>query len=322
MRVGSRRTLVYLVLLCEVIAQSVVPHRAAAQAAAQATAQAPSPGHYAEINGARIYYEDEGSGHPLVLIHGWPMSARMWDEQVRVLKTHYRVIRYDRRGFGRSPGTPWNESSAEHDPADLEALLQYLKISHIYVLGHSQGGSVATQFTLDHPDQVDALILHGAGLDGFVLPETGPFAEHDSVRVLMRDRGMAEFRKQWLAHPINHVPDGKPEVAALIADIVGQYSGADVLQSTPAPRAPHTAAIYRLHEIRVPALVMVGGDDMPFFRITADALTFLIPGAHEAVVRGGGHLVNLIEPELYNAEVLRFLRAVDRASGAHGASGE
>jgi pimeloyl-ACP methyl ester carboxylesterase len=128
---------------------------------------------------------------------------------------------------------------------------------------------------------------------------------------------MAAFRERWLAHPINHVPDGKPEVAALIASIVGQYSGADVLQETPKPPPGHVAAIYRLREIKVPALVMVGGDDLPFFRITADALAFLIPGAHEAVVRGGGHLVNLIEPELYNAEVLRFLREVDRTAGAH-----
>jgi len=265
-------------------------------------------GQFAEINGARIYYEDEGSGHPLVLIHGWPMSARMWDEQARQLKNYYRVIRYDRRGFGRSPGQPWRESSADHDPADLAALLRYLKISSAYILGHSQGGSVATQFALDHPEQVDALILHGSGIDGFILPETGPFASHDSVRVLMQTQGMAAFRRLWLSHPINHVPAGKTEVAALIADIVGQYSGADVLQPAPPPAAGHVPAIERLHEIKVPTLIIVGGDDLPFFHISADALAFEIPGAQKVVVRGGGHLVNMIEPELYNAEVMRFLK--------------
>jgi pimeloyl-ACP methyl ester carboxylesterase len=267
-------------------------------------------GQYAEINGARIYYEDEGSGHPLVLIHGWPMSERMWDDQARALKNYYRVIRYDRRGFGRSPGQPWHESSAEHDPADLAALLRYLKISSAYILGHSQGGSVATQFALDHPEQVDALILHGSGIDGFVLPESGPFASHDSVRVLMRDQGMAAFRKLWLSHPINHVPAGKPEVAARIAEIVGQYTGADVLQPTPPPPAGHVPAIERLHELKMPTLIIVGGDDLPFFHISADALAFEIPGSQKVVVRGGGHLVNMIEPELYNAEVLRFLKTV------------
>jgi len=283
-------------IACLSLATGVLPGLARAQ------------GQFAEINGARIYYEDEGSGHPIVLIHGWPMSARMWDEQARVLKQYYRVIRYDRRGFGRSPAEPWTESSAEHDQTDLAALLRYLKVSHTYLLGHSQGGSVVTQYTLDHPEQVDALILHGSGIDGFVLPEVGPFASHDSVRVLMQGQGMDAFRRAWLSHPINHVPANKPAVAALIADIVAQYSGADVLKPTPPRAAGHVPAIDRLHEIKVPTLVMVGGDDLPFFHISADALAFEIPGAQKVVVRGGGHIVNMIEPELYNAEVLRFLR--------------
>jgi 3-oxoadipate enol-lactonase len=270
-------------------------------------------GQFAEVNGARLYYQVEGSGHPLVLIHGWPMSARMWDEQARVLSQYYRVIRYDRRGFGRSPGTPWHEGSADHDPADLAALLRYLGVSSAYVLGHSQGGSVAIEFTLEHPEQVDALILHGAAVDGFVLPESGPFASHDSVRALMRDRGMAEFRRQWLAHPINAVPDTKADVRARIADIVEQYGGADVLQATPPSATTRAAAIYRLHSIAVPTLVLVGGSDLPFFQINADALAFLIPSAQKVVVQGGAHLVNMIEPERYNAEVLRFLRNAERS---------
>jgi pimeloyl-ACP methyl ester carboxylesterase len=270
-------------------------------------------GQLADVNGTRLYYEVEGTGHPLVLIHGWPMSARMWDDQARVLSQYYRVIRYDRRGFGRSPGTPWHEGSAEHDPADLAALLHYLGVSSAYILGHSQGGSVAIEFTLEHPEQVDALILHGAALDGFVLPESGPFAALDSVRALMRDRGMAEFRRQWLAHPINAVPDAKADVRARIADIVEQYSGADVLQIAAPPTTERTPAIYRVHSILAPTLVLVGGSDLPFFQINADALTFLIPAAQKVVVQGGAHLVNMIEPERYNAEVLRFLRSVERA---------
>lgn len=296
---ATRRSIVGVALL----ACSIAPHAVHAQ------------GQYATINGARIYYEVEGTGHALVLIHGWPMSARMWDEQARMLKNYYQVIRYDRRGFGRSPGTPGAEQSAEHDAQDLEGLLSYLMVSHAYVLGHSQGGAVAQQFTLDHPAQVDALILHGAPIDGFVLPETGPFSGAGSVRELMQKSGMAEFRRQWLAHPINHVPEGRPEAAALIADIVANYSGDDVLKMVP-KRSGGVPAIERLNEIKVPALVLVGGEDLPFFQISADALAFEIPGAQKVVVPGGAHLVNIIEPERYNAEVLRFLRGVER-SRAH-----
>jgi len=272
-------------------------------------------GQYATINGARIYYEVEGKGHPLVLIHGWPMSARMWDRQADVLARDFMVIRYDRRGFGRSPGTPGVEQSSRTDAADLEALLRLLKVSHTYVLGHSQGGAVAQQFTLDHPDQVDALILHGAPIDGFVLPETGPFSGPSSVRDLMQKSGMAEFRRQWLAHPINHVPPGHADAAALITDIVEQYHGDDVLIMSP-NHGGGVPAIQRLGEIKAPTLILVGGDDLPFFQISADALAFEIANSVKVVIPGGAHLVNVIEPERYNAEVLRFLRGVER-SRAH-----
>src|SRR6185436_9985271 len=70
---------------------------------------------FAPVNGARLFYQDEGSGQALVLIHGWPMSARMWDDQAAALKQRYRVIRYDRRGFGRSPAAPWNDGPGDHD---------------------------------------------------------------------------------------------------------------------------------------------------------------------------------------------------------------
>ena len=266
---------------------------------------------FAEVNGARLYYEVEGTGHPLVLIHGWPLSARMWDDQVRVLADHYRVVRYDRRGFGRSPANPWNESSAGHDFEDLAALLDHLSISSAHVLGMSQGGSVATRFALEYPQRVDALMLHGAGLEGFVLPEHGPFASLESVRTLMEEEGMDAFRRQWLAHPINYIPDGKPEASARLRRIVEEYSGADMLTRPSSRSRERTPAIQRLHEIRAPTLVLVGDTDLPFFQIIADALAFLIPDAEKVVVPGGGHVVNMIEPERYNAEVLRFLRGIE-----------
>src|SRR5438309_2142279 len=270
-------------------------------------------GTFAAVNGARLYYQDEGTGHPLVLIHGWPMSARMWDDQARALKQRYRVIRYDRRGFGRSPAEPWNEPSSEHDVADLTALLDRLGVSHAYVLGHSQGGSVAIRFALEHPDRVDALILHGAVPGGFVLPETGPFAIHDSVRILMESQGMDSVRRAWAAHPINRTPDGRTDLRARLAQILNEYTGADVLKATPAVTTPErAAAIYRLHQLRVPTLVLVGDSDLPFFQIAADVLAFEIPGAQKVSVKGGGHIVNMIEPERYNAEVTRFLEEVER----------
>src|SRR3954462_9819870 len=120
---------VAIALLCVL----AVPRIAVAQATnRQSAVPNPQSGQFANVNGARLFYQDEGTGHPLVLIHGWPMSARMWDDQAAALKQHYRVIRYDRRGFGRSPAEPWNEGPGDHDVADLNALLDFLQVKSAY----------------------------------------------------------------------------------------------------------------------------------------------------------------------------------------------
>jgi 3-oxoadipate enol-lactonase len=130
--------------------------------------------------------------------------------------------------------------------------------------------------------------------------------------VLMQRYGMDSLRRAWAAHPINRLPDGKSEVRTRLSLILSEYSGADVLKPTP-PTAPNTTpAIHRLHEIRTPTLVLVGDSDLPFFQIAADVLTFEIPGAEKVSVKGGGHIINMIEPERYNAEVARFLDRVEQ----------
>ena len=127
---------------------------------------------------------------------------------------------------------------------------------------------------------------------------------------------MDSVRRAWAAHPINRTPDGRPDLRARLAQILNEYTGADVLKATPAGTTPErAAAIYRLHQLRVPTLVLVGDSDLPFFQIAADVLAFEIPGAQKVSVNGGGHIVNMIEPERYNAEVTRFLEEVERRAG-------
>src|SRR6266566_308505 len=120
------------------------------------------------INGAHLYYEQAGSpgspGHPLVLIHGFTLDTRMWDDQFAVFTRHYQVIRYDMRGFGRSD-LPAEEPFTAVD--DLRALLDTLGVSRACVLGLSLGGSVAIDFALAYPDRTSALVLVDPALRGW-----------------------------------------------------------------------------------------------------------------------------------------------------------
>lgn len=119
----------------------------------------------AEVNKTRLYYEVMGEGHPLVLIHGGGADRSMWDDQFKAFAEHYRVIRYDQRGSGKSeiPRERWSDSQ------DLYSLLRFLNVDKVYAIGLSQGGRIAADFTLEHPEMVDALILTSSNLD--VQPE-------------------------------------------------------------------------------------------------------------------------------------------------------
>jgi pimeloyl-ACP methyl ester carboxylesterase len=111
------------------------------------------------VNGVTLQYEIEGSGKPLVLIHGWAVHRGFWDGDEGRFAPHYTVIRYDRRGFGASSGKP----DLTADPADLKALLETLGHRRATIMGHSQGAAVALTFAVRYPEMVDALILYGAG---------------------------------------------------------------------------------------------------------------------------------------------------------------
>src|SRR5712692_4395233 len=119
---------------------------------------------FAAANGTKLYYETLGEGHPLVLLHGGYMDGRMWDDQFAVFAERYWVVRYDIRGFGKSkmPQVPYSNVQ------DLYELLKHLQIEKAYLLGLSLGGMIAIDFTLEHPEMVDALVLVGAAMSGFV----------------------------------------------------------------------------------------------------------------------------------------------------------
>src|SRR5688500_19828546 len=119
-----------------------------------------------ETNGARIHYEVEGDGEPLVLIHAGVANLRMWDDQATALRDAYRVIRYDTRGFGRTE----TDAVPFSNRADIAALLDHLGEASAHVLGLSRGGSIALDFTLEHPDRVPSLIVAAGGIGGYGPP--------------------------------------------------------------------------------------------------------------------------------------------------------
>jgi len=281
-----------------------------------ATDAAQAQGHVAAINGESLYYEVTGEGPPLVLIHGWSLNLRMWDPQISELRQHFRVIRFDRRGFGRSGGS----EDGTWDAADLNALLDHLGEGEVHVLGMSSGARSALQLARHYPERVLSLILHGSSPPGgFGLPWTGADRPRfDEWATVARGEGMAAFRQIWAAHPLMAIPAERTQARAHLAELLAAYRGGRLLSQV-RPSGPDAAiSMDDLPELAVPTLVLIGDSEVPFLQIVSRALAYYIRNAQLVVVPGGGHLVNLVEPERYNLVVLTFLSNMERARGEQG----
>jgi len=264
---------------------------------------------YVNVVGGRLYYEVEGSGHPIVLIHAGFLDRRMWDEQFELFAKRFKMIRYDVRGFGKSSKPNEKYSDIE----DLYTLLTSLKEEKTGVVGVSNGGRIAIDFTINHPSMVDALVLAGSSVSGY--KTTGP--EEDEV--------WAEFEKQVERPQELATKEGR--VAEAVKMDVDAWGAAQ----SPANRDrlleiatdnshihrdppqkwqvdPEPPGFERLTEIKIPTLVMIGDRDVRGMRFIAQQLHARIPGSRLAEVSGADHIVNMSKSEEFNRIVVEFLQ--------------
>ncbi len=259
---------------------------------------------FAEVEGARLYYEVAGDGDPVALIHGFGLDARMWDAQSDALADRYRVIRYDARGFGRS-SLPTTEPFSH--AGDLRALLRELGATPAHVVGLSMGGRIALNLALLDPTAVRSLTLVDAALDGFDWSEAWS-ASFDAIEECAARDGVERAKHMWLEHELFAPARERPQCSAALARMVGDWSGWQLHNETPVtPMDPPAAA--RLAEVRAPCLVVVGERDLPDFLAIAGLLAAGIPAAQKIVLRGAGHMCTMEAPSEFNGVLAAFLNA-------------
>jgi 3-oxoadipate enol-lactonase len=251
-----------------------------------------------EVPGGELYYEVEGEGVPVVLVHGHALDSRMWDDQVPALADVGRLVRYDARGFGRS--TRDAETSYSHAD-DLWRLLDSLGIDQAVLVGMSMGGRTVVEATLAAPGRVLALVLLDALLDGV---PWDPESERGlrAIREPLRAGDLPAAKAAWMDHGFFAPARRDPELTRRLAEMLDGYSG--VNWTSPDPHAPHPESIELLGSIAVPTTVVVAELDVPCFREMSDVLVARIPGARKVSVPGVGHMVNMEAPEAVNG-VLR-----------------
>jgi 3-oxoadipate enol-lactonase len=269
---------------------------------------------FAEVNGTTLYFEVAGAGHPFILLHGHLLDRRSWDDQFAVFAKTYRVVRYDQRGFGDSGlierGSPYS------DRQDLYELMKSLGIESAYLMGVSGGGSLAIDFTLEHPEMVDALIPVTAGVSGFRPSEEQMNAYPEVVRLYS---GLSEAFEQhdvaravesslelWTDGPGRLPGQAAPEIRERVRQMTTRNweRPDDEAQAETPPVPLDPPAVGRLAAIGVPTLVILGEWDAPN---PLDKLAAQIPGAKKVVMAGTAHHPFMENPAEFNQIVLDFL---------------
>ncbi|HSC77373.1 MAG TPA: alpha/beta fold hydrolase [Candidatus Acidoferrales bacterium] len=254
----------------------------------------------AEVNGTKLYYESAGNGPALIFLNAGGLDCRMWDDQFAAFAEHYRVTRYDYRGWGRSEAVREKFSHIE----DLRALLDFLKADAAILVGATLGGRLAIDFALAHPRRVRALVLSAPWLSGFQWSES--MEKRLAALLGGTSAGAEKFVKGILDDPhfvpAPENPAAREKVRQILTENFQNFSAAADLMAP-----PEKTALGRLATIGVPALICLGGRDHHDLLAVGETLESDIPGAKTVVFFGAGHLVNLENPQRFNKTVLEFL---------------
>jgi 3-oxoadipate enol-lactonase len=240
-----------------------------------------------------LWYEAGGSGPPVVLLHESVVDSRIWDRFLPFVTDEVTAIRYDQRGYGRSPIWDGPYSPVE----DLISVLDAGGVERAVLVGTSRGGRIAIQAAIERPERVSALVLAVSGLAGRPLNVEGT-PEQEARWEEAEARGdvteLAELDMEiWAPMGVDD------ELRTMFLENAEASNAED-----PALEEP---SVGRLGEIRVPTLVVTAGRDVPDLEAVGDLLAREIPGARRAVIDEADHMIQWRAPEEFAHLVLDFL---------------
>ncbi|MBV9928614.1 MAG: alpha/beta hydrolase [Acidobacteria bacterium] len=267
----------------------------------------------------KLYYEDQGTGRPVVLIHGWPLSGRSWEKQVPALVDGgFRVITYDRRGFGRS-SQPWGGYDYDTFAADLRALIEHLDLRDAALVGFSMGGGEVVRYLSTYgTERVSRAVLAAAVPPYLYKSEDNPEGGLDDTTIKQFEDGvkgdrlafLEDFTKQFFS------PSG---LKGLVTDLVSEpfriYNRDIAAFASPKGTLDCIGAFARtdfrgdVAKVTVPTLIIHGDSDATVpFEVSGKRSHELIAGSRLALIKGGPHGLNATHAEEFNRALLDFLK--------------
>ncbi len=254
-----------------------------------------------KINGISLSVHVEGSGSPIVFVHGYTTTSRFWSQQIPALAARYQTVTFDLRGHGEST----KQSDLHYNiPAfveDLYQLLNYLNIGKSVLVGLSMGGTVVQQFALEHPERISGLVLVDTTAHGL-----GPVVQAENVLARIEAVGTEAASREVIVQSFSRATN-----RALVA-----WAETEVIK-TPTHVAKEAIlslgtfdARQAIALIRIPTLIIVGAEDKITPPAESELMQQLIPDSQLAIIKGAAHFPMLEQPQAFNEQLFKFLQSI------------
>jgi pimeloyl-ACP methyl ester carboxylesterase len=266
-------------------------------------------------DGVKLYFEETGSGRPIILVHEFAGDHRSWEPQLRHFGQCYRAIAYNARGYPPSD-VPAEVSAYSQGQAadDILAVLDHLGLEKAHIVGLSMGGFATLHFGFRHPGRALSLTVAGCGYGAEPGKRQTFQSEADAIVATLRAQGMPAFAERYAYGPTrvqfeNKDPRGFAEFKAALAehDAVG---AANTQAGVQRERPSLYDLTGQMQALRVPTLVLTGDEDWPCL-LPGILMKQHIPTAALAVMPNCGHTINLEDPDQFNRIIGEFLTRVD-----------
>ncbi|PKN99359.1 MAG: alpha/beta hydrolase [Chloroflexi bacterium HGW-Chloroflexi-4] len=267
---------------------------------------------YLDLGDGQLYFETAGVGMPLVFTHAAFFDSRMFDAVWQPLAQHFRVIRYDMRGFEKS--SPVTGPLCRRN--DLVQLLNHLEITEAHLVGCSNGGQISLDLALEHPQRVASLTLVGSTPSGFELHGDPPrhlFEMFEAMQQGNIDLSNELQIRIWLdgEHREPDQVDPTLRQKALEMNRIPVSQSTFFIADTQPINPLDPPAIARLESVKCPALVIAGALDHSEVLRAANEMANRIPDARKALIESAGHVPSYEQPELFVKLLLDFIGSKD-----------
>nr|WP_315210139.1 alpha/beta hydrolase [uncultured Flavobacterium sp.] len=263
----------------------------------------------------KLYVKDYGEGKPVIFIHGWPLSNEMWEYQIDTLvQNNYRVIAYDRRGFGKS-SQPWDGYDYDTLADDLKAIIEQLDLKEATLVGFSMGGGEVVRYFSRHGGKGISKAVLIASITPFQLqtdsnPNGVPQEKYDGMAALIKEDRISfldNFGKTFFGVSFISKPISTPllDYYRMLCSFASPRATLECAKSFSATDFRH-----EMGSVNVPTLIIHGDEDKTVpMEITSEIAAKLIPDNKFIVYEGAPHGLFYIEKDKLNKDLIEFLNS-------------